>query len=192
MQVDIVDNGFRFHKSGFSNGKLVLLNGKELECYEKKTVAVPPLTGKDEKKAFARFFANNAFFLLENADRVFADSRMFLAPILLQSGLAYSGTNGFNSPVLGAYLEWWLYGNGGRVIDANGAERLVLGVSGSPLSGTNFCPSAYDDGHFEDLWLRPFGVAYHSFINHNQRYREAKNRFEAYSLEEVVKLLKVC
>jgi len=32
---------------------------------------------------------------------------MFLCPIYMQSGLAYTGSSGFEKPTLGIYIEWW-------------------------------------------------------------------------------------
>lgn len=188
MVIDIRDNAFRFNEEGFDGEKLHLLNGNILKCVAGKGAATA--TDKETQTDFLRFFAQNAFFLLKNADKIFADSRMFLSPIPVESGLAYVGNSGFCHPVLGAYLEWWLHGNGGRVTDHNGKERLVLKVSGSPLSGVNTCPATDAEGNIEHLCMRPFSTVCHSFIQHNQRYKAAKCGYEAYALEEVVKRLR--
>lgn len=50
-------------------------------------------------------FTENAWFLLDNAETIFSDSRMFLSPVKVQNGLAYTSTSGFWKPTLGVYLE---------------------------------------------------------------------------------------
>lgn len=150
-----------------------------------------PVEESEEKKAARRYnyrlFTENAWFLFNNAERIFNDSRMFFAPVNIENHLAYIGTNGFKDPTLGVYLEWWLnYGNAS--IDANG--NLVWYISGSPLSGCNACSSVTLDGkqvpieqhtRFSDIWR--------SFRDVNNRYNEAKQRCEAYTLEEVLRKL---
>lgn len=55
-----------------------------------------------------QFFLDHAFLFYRNAEAILKDSRMFLAPVPVRSGLAYSGGSGFASPTLGVYIEWWL------------------------------------------------------------------------------------
>ena len=62
---------------------------------------------EEEKEELKKLFIENAFLFLENRERILCDSRMFLSPVPIQSGLAYSGTSGFHRPTLGIYLEWW-------------------------------------------------------------------------------------
>ena len=118
-------------KETFPDGKIVLLNGTQLDCYpladedietEFQDKLELDTTGQyltvrkckpktthvsDEWMQKQQLFVDNAFYLLAHMDRIMNDSRMFLAPVAVQSGLAYTGTSGFKRPTLGVYLEWW-------------------------------------------------------------------------------------
>lgn len=140
-----------------------------------------------ERQYNHHLFTENAWFLLANAEQIFSDSRMFLAPVKIQNGLAYTGTSGFWRPTIGVYLEYWLNHKEASV-DKNG--NLVWYISGSPLSGRNCCGSVNPEGEqikitqqtsFSDIWR--------SFMNVNNRYTEAKQLCEAYTLEEVLIML---
>lgn len=112
-------------------GKIQLLNGNVLDCYPleqpenkvdnalkldtmgtylaisgKKPTAAP--RSDEEKEEEKKLFLNNAFRFLQYRDRIMSDSRMFLCSVPIQSGIAYTGTRGFQRPTLGIYLEWWL------------------------------------------------------------------------------------
>lgn len=129
-------------------------------------------------------FTENAWFLLANADKILSDSRMFLAPVKISNGLAYTGTSGFARPTIGVYLEWWL-NHKEAAIDKNG--NLVWYISGSPLSGSNCCSSVTFDGEQVKIAQRTsFSAIWRSFIEVNTRYTEAKQRCVAYTLEEVL------
>lgn len=129
-------------------------------------------------------FTENAWFLLANAEKIFSDSRMFFAPVNIVNGLAYTGRSGFGNPTIGVYLEWWLNYQEAS-IDKNG--NLVWFISGSPLSGSNCCSSVTQEGKHEKIAQRtPFSSIWSSFINVNKRYTEARQRCEAYTIEEVL------
>lgn len=131
-----------------------------------------------------RLFINNAWFLLENAETILSDSRMFLTPVSVRSGLAYFGEGGFKNPTVGVYLEWWL-NHKEASITPDGS--LIWYIAGSPLSGMHSCSSVSPDGktHTETT-LRPFSKVWRSFIDVNKRYTEVKQVCEAYSLEELL------
>ena len=99
-------------------GKIQLLNGTALDCFpleqpeakvdnelkldttgiymivgKPKPVAEP--TSDEQKKKEEKHFLHNAFLFLQHRDRIMSDSRMFLCPVPIQSGLAYTGTSGF-------------------------------------------------------------------------------------------------
>ncbi|MDE5808222.1 MAG: hypothetical protein K2H76_08900 [Muribaculaceae bacterium] len=129
-------------------------------------------------------FTENAWFLLANAEEILNDSKMFLAPVGIQNGLAYTGTSGFRRPTVGIYLEWWLYFSMASR-DSNG--DLVWYISGSPLSGSNCCSVVTPDGKQRKIAQRtPFRDIWQTFMDLNNRYTEAKQRCEAYSLEELL------
>lgn len=210
----MIDNNNKREKVEFPEGKIVLLDGKELECFPKadatangadasddmtidttgqyltignKKPAHPPID--EQKVAQKELFINNAFYLLAHKDRILSDSRMFLCPIAIQSGLAYTGTSGFRNPTLGIYIEWWLNCHGAMRIDEKGQRSLVFYLAGSPLSGCNKCSEVREDGKTSIVSLSSFGRHWGPFTNINTRYTDAKARYQAYTLEQVLDIL---
>ena len=110
---------------------ITLMNGEALECFPKQSAQTkfasdemqlnatgayldmgikpckPQPNADEEKERQKKLFTDNAFYLLAHSERIMRDSRMFLAPVAVQNGLAYTGTSGFNAPTVGIYLEWW-------------------------------------------------------------------------------------
>lgn len=193
--------------------KITLIDGRELECHpkaqhpesiESNDIALDT-TGKylqignkpksvvhdnkhEEEIAKAeQLFYRNAHLFLANADKIFSDSRLFLAPVCVENGLAYIGTSGMNNPVLGVYVEWWLYNNDVS-FDTEGYP--IWFISGSPLSGCHACSSVDHNGmtHRAQLNERLVDV-WRAFAKINTRYDEAKARYIAYDLQEVVNIL---
>lgn len=200
-------------KVTFPDGKIVLLNGTELDCYPLANEDVEvgfqdklelDTTGQyvtvrkckpktepasDERTQQQQLFVDNAFYLLAHMDRIMNDSRMFLAPVAVQSGLAYTGTSGFNRPTLGVYLEWWQTCDGAMRINNEGSRSLVYRLAGSPLSGSNRSSAVCEDGKIETVRLSSFINYWSPFIKINTRYSEAKVRYQAYTLQEVLDIL---
>lgn len=144
------------------------------------------------ERALAAFhihiFVENAWFLLENADKVFSDSRMFFAGVETGSHLAYFGKSGFKNACLGVYLEWWLHFSEESV---DKAGNLIWYMAGSPLTGANNCCSVTSEGkRVKMAGDTGFRGAWQSFIDVNSLYSEAKQRCEAFTLEEVLLKLK--
>ena len=194
-----------------AKGTMTLLNGALLDCYPLKhpearvdNAMKLDTTGKyltvgrskcrrdtasindEERKTL---FLNNAFLFLQNKDRIMSDSRMFLCPVPIQNGLAYTGTAGFNHPTLGVYLEWWLSCEKATILKEDKTKWLVYFISGSPLSGANKCGIVNEKGDIGSESICPFSPIWTSFTSINKRYDEAKSLYQAYTLEEVVKKL---
>ena len=210
----MIENNDKKEKVEFPKGKIVLLDGMELECFpkadatvngadasddmtidttgqylsiSKKKPAQPPI---DElKEAQKDLFVNNAFYLLAHKDRILRDSRMFLCPIAIQNNLAYTGTSGFRNPTLGVYIEWWLNCLGAMRIDDNGQRGLIIYLAGSPLSGCNSSAMVREDGIKEKIALSPFSSYWPMFVDINTRYTKAKHQYQAYTLEQVLNIL---
>ncbi len=142
-----------------------------------------------EKQAELKVFYDHAFFFLANKDRILSDSRMFLAPVPIQSGLAYTGTSGFHNPTLGVYLEFWTSCKYTTIIDEDGRKSLVCRIAGSPLSGCNKCDVVFEDGKVEPVQIRNFRYLWPSFMEINRKYDEAKATCESYSLQQVIDIL---
>lgn len=200
---------------GFPENKIVLLNGNVLDCIPKsyppkkiesndvkldttgryfsvgKRKRIEYLADEMAKRAASNkdFFLQHVFFFLHHASIIMSDSRMFLAPVDIESGLAYIGNNGFKSPTLGVYLEWWLSSRCDVMHDEEGEEALTYHIMGSPLSGCNHCSCIYADGKTKRITHSPFSPIWHGFVEVNRRYNEAKQIYESYTLQEVFEKL---
>lgn len=140
----------------------------------------------DQRK---ELFIRNAHRLIMESNRILADSRIFLAPIPIRCGLAYTGTSGFNNITLGIYIEWWKHNEFAWVKDDFGAKQPIYYIAGSPLSGANKCAYVGAEGNSCSVSVYPFRPVWSSFIEVNNRYTAAKQRYEAYTVEEVVEKL---
>lgn len=134
-----------------------------------------------------KLFYEHAHLFLANADKILSDSRLFLAPVNVVNGLAYTGTSGFHKPTLGVYIEWWLYHKDAS-IDAKG--HPIWFISGSPLSGSNACSAVDSKGKTHRAQLNgSFSAVWSSFVEVNNRYNEFKGCYMAYELREAIDIL---
>ena len=136
-----------------------------------------------------KLLCRNLNRLIAESDKILADSRMFLAPVPIHNGLAYFGTSGFHNPTLGVYIEWWRHHKCAWVIDELGEKQPLIYIAGSPLSGANRCAYVGAEGMSYGVSVTKFAPVWQSFVNVNTRYTEAKQRYEAYTLEEVIEKL---
>lgn len=138
----------------------------------------PRPNADEEKERQKKLFTDNAFYLLAHSERIMRDSRMFLAPVAVQNGLAYTGTSGFNAPTVGIYLEWWATCPEALRTDKEGCRSLVFHLAGSPLSGANRCAEVYEDGRVKSVSVSLFASHWQSFTAINTRYDEAKHIYQ--------------
>lgn len=137
----------------------------------------------------AELLCHNLHRLIAESDTILSDSRMFLAPVPIQNGLAYFGTSGFHNPTLGVYIEWWRHHKCSWIIDEFGEKQPLIYIAGSPLSGANKCAYVGAEGDSYGVSVTKFAPIWQSFVNVNTRYTEAKQRYEAYTIEEVIERL---
>lgn len=197
------------------DGKITLIDGSQLDCYpialpSEETVSgdfsldttgqylqigkKPHFTADKEladrrkqEEIDEKLFYEHAHLFLANADKILSDSRLFLTPVNVVNGLAYTGTSGFRKPTLGVYIEWWLYHKDAS-IDAKGCP--IWFISGSPLSGSNACSAVDRKGKTHRVQLNgSFSAVWSSFVEVNNRYNEFKGRYMAYDLQEVIDIL---
>ena len=196
-------------------GKIQLKNGNVLDCYPKtdQPCAIvrdklsldttgeffqigksreKRLSGKKspERPAWERLFLQEAFYLYEHREQIMADSRMFLTPLPFKNGLAYTGTSGLNQATLGIYLEWWDDCEKAVIREKDKVEALTYFIAGSPLSGANHCSAVDRKGQSVTMQFSPFLPIWSSFMRINQRYTEAKQRYQSYTLEETIAKLR--
>ena len=159
----------------------VIGNGATLRAYPQRAESPSAFNWpkEDVRRVDVELLKAHAHFLLENRERIFADSRMFLAPVNVMSGAAYIGA--LTKPCVGTYLEWWL---------RRGKDELAFHVSGSPLSGANVSKSIAKNGKLVTLPAPRFLNLVKEFQAAHNRYRAARERFDAYSLREVIQRLK--
>ena len=205
-----------FKDTATLNTKIALIDGSQLDCYPialppEETVSGEfslDTTGKylqvgkkphfvtdkelaerrKQEKIDAKLFYEHIHLFLANADKILSDSRLFLSPVNVVNGLAYTGTSGFRRPTLGVYIEWWLYHKDAS-IDAKG--NPIWFISGSPLSGRNACSTVDRKGKTHRAQLNGrFSAVWRSFMEVNTRYTEVKGRYMTYDLREVIDILK--
>jgi hypothetical protein len=140
----------------------------------------------DEEKEMKKLFLENAFVFLENRERILSDSRMFLCPVPIQNGLAYTGISGFRHPTLGIYIEFWKACPYSNIMEKDGKKWLLWHIAGSPLSGSNRCSLVNPQGETKYEQVTPFKDIWRPFMEINTRYDKAKWRYEAYTLREVL------
>lgn len=196
-------------------GKIKLLDGRVLDCYQSQRLKCEPLSNdleidtsgvylsmkkpigsrpvkderEDEEKELERLFLSNAFVLLDNRERILSDSRMFLCPLPIRNGLAYTGTSGFHHPTLGIYIEFWLHCPAATVMKDNGEKWLLWHIAGSPLSGSNRCSLVNSQGEWKCEQVSSFSGIWRPFMEINSRYNEAKSKYDAYTLRRVLSIL---
>ena len=176
--MSIIAEPYKEDKDFFPEGKIILTDGRVLDCYplteqkpekiesdsleldltgqyltigRRKPTPVPKPSATVEE--LRQLFVSNAFYLLAHKERILSDSRMFLCPVAIQNGIAYTGTSGFRKPTLGVYLEWWGLVKEAMHIDKNDCRSLVYQLAGSPLSGRNCCSAVREDGKTETVSL---------------------------------------
>ena len=201
-------NNITTDKGEFPDGKIILLDGRVVDCYpravdeqdrtfdgkavpdeEPQSPARKPQSTDKEKEADKERFIKNAFFFFAHKERILTDSRMFLCPVPIQSGMSISGTSGFENPTLGVYLQWWERCEGAMCIDKKGRHYLVFKLAGSSLSGHNVCDEVCEDGKTKCSHLYDFKVLRDGFIRINNIYKNVKQKYQAYSLQQVLDIL---
>lgn len=197
------------------NGKITLIDGSQLDCFPIAISSEESISGefsldttgqylqagkkphfvtdkeiverRKQEEIDARLFYEHAHLFLANAEKILSDSRLFLAPVNIVNGLAYTGTSGFHKPTLGIYIEWWLYHKDAS-IDAKGCP--IWFISGSPLSGSHACSAVDRKGKTHRAQLNgSFMAVWRSFVEVNNRYNAFKGRYMAYDLQEVIDIL---
>ena len=178
---------FTSQKIVHPQGKIELLGSTIISCSPKQTV-LPDPKSPEERNRLIRLFTDNIGLFIQHRRTVLNDSRMFLAPIAISNGLAYTGA--FTPATLGIYLEWWGSCNDAVRINEQGMKSFICRLSGSPLSGRNSCTQVYPDGYCENVEMPDFNHLWKSFSKINSRYNVAKRDYEAYSLQQVIDKLK--
>lgn len=194
------------------DGKILLRNGNVLDCYPKENqpqIILPDEIGLDrsgeylkikglpkktthecEDEPWRKLFFREAFFLYDHKEQIMSDSRMFLTPLPFNNGLAYTGTSGMNKATLGVYLEWWEDCEQSVIRDKDQVVALTYFIAGSPLSGANNCSAINRKGRTITIHYSYFSPIWSSFMRINQRYSEAKQIYQAYTLEETIAKLR--
>lgn len=163
------------------DGKILLRNGAVTDGY--------PATGNAaECRDVTALFKRNAWEIYRRREEIYADSRMFLAPLDVGCNLAYIGRNGIADATLGVWLEWWESLDVLRV-DEKGRERLVYYFAGSPLSGKNCCQAVTPGGKDLCVSMSPFAPVWSTFLRINSRYVDPRRLFDAYTFEQTLKKL---
>ena len=167
-------------KMNNSDNTITLLNGTTLVCYPKTELTEGIEEEDARKEQDLRFFLDHAHDFRKNADKIFQDSRMFLAPVP-ECGF-------FSHPTLGIFLEWWIYGEEDFRKDKEGNDALTYYMIGNPMTGRNLCGCVYPDGTTKTIRHKSFMYVMDDYRSISNRYK-ALGRFDAYSLQEVWEIL---
>jgi hypothetical protein len=165
-------------------------------CLDKGGEFLKMRKGADEKKGWPTnepwkdLFLKEAFFLYEQKDKILSDTRMFFTPLPFSNNLAYTGTSGLSDATLGIYLEWWDDCEQAVIKNDEEVYALTFFIAGSPLSGSNRCSAVNRNGKEFTIQFSSFLPIWTSFMRINQRYDEAKQIYQAYTLEETVSKLR--
>ena len=143
----------------------------------------------EAKEVLRKLFIDNAFYLLAHRERILRDSRMFLTPVSVQNKLAYTESPGMDAPTIGVYLEWWSHCLGSMVISDSGRMSLIYELTGSPHSKVTSGRQLYENGETEPIHSYGHVQYWKSLIEINKRYSEAKEIYQAYTLQELLDIL---
>lgn len=171
------------HLTEHPQSKIRLLDGRLIDAFPK------PNGHEDIEGGSYELFISSAHLLYQNRDTILQDSRMLLAPLSIDNNMAYTGSYGFQNPVLGVYVEWWLNCKKSIILKPAGHFSLVCFMAGSPLSGMNLCLVVDENGVKEKVTIRPFSDLWQPFVSINMRYEPCKNVYEAYTFEKVLSIL---
>ena len=196
----IIENGIRLQDGNVIRGypkqdaivelckKTPMLDTTEEYLSIGKKPAKPKPTDEEERY-LQKLFTDNAFLILANRERILSDSRMLLTPVTVRNGLAYSGT--FQTATLGVYIEWWMCAPYSVLFDEkDDTMALIWYLSGSPLSGGNLCSMVTEDGKTETVKVPFFKKLWPKFTDILADYHDAKELYQAYTLPEVIDILK--
>lgn len=159
------------------------------EYFSAKKTFVKPKPADEEERYLQKLFTDNAFLILANRERILDDSRMLLTPVPVRNGLAYSGA--FQTATLGVYIEWWMNAPYSVLFDEkDDTMSLIWYLSGSPLSGGNLCSMVTEDGKAETVRVHFFRKLWPKFTDILADYHDAKRLYQAYTLPEVIDILR--
>lgn len=201
------------NKSAVTNNMMTLMNGQQLNVYEKLEKVFPQhannevnntlaldaeaedlfvarrkreIEQRDQKRKEQReAFVRSLWYFYEHRDVIYQDSRMFMAPVPMVNSLAYTGTRGFRAPVLGVYMEWLEHCEQAHVSDDNGMHAMIYQFAGSPRSGSNHCMAVNCMGETSAVHIVGFKSLWTSFMEINTRYDDYKGEAEAFDVEAV-------
>lgn len=175
---------YKYKNKEMQTKTITLMNGNKLECEVGK-----PFTGKTkteiykEEGKFLPVFENFVWLLLENADLIMKDSRMFLCPIYSQSFPSFLT---IRRPRLGTFIEWWTQCSD---VSCDKYGNPIYYISGRPMTGGHSCCSIDKCGNSRTPYERDFITIVKSFSSVNNKYMEVKADGEYYEFEEVLKIL---
>lgn len=128
-----------------------------------------------------RLMVEHSWFLFDNKDSVFRDSKMFLTPVNIQSGGIPIGT--IVKPMLGTYLEMWS--------DMDDKSILPIRCAGSVLSGSSWSKGVDRDGNVVDINPETrYSEMLKRFESYHSRYADERRKFSSYSLMETIMRLR--
>ena len=136
-----------------------------------------------------QLFADSAWLLYNNRERILADPRMAYAPIDMGNWLMYSGERAFKGATIGVYLDWWQECEEAIVRGGDGKKRLIVHFGGSPLSSLNECQMVDENGMVSETHVQNVHILWRPFCDICRRYADGEKPEYPYCLEEVMQKL---
>ena len=138
-----------------------------------------------------QLFAESAWLLYNNREKILADPRMAYAPIDMHHTLSVVDSETFEGATIGVYLEWWHMCENATSTNEQGTPTLVVRFFGNPLFGMNRCLVVTPDGTIEKWSCPRFGSLWEPFAWTVRMFkRDRPANLEPYTLEEVINKLK--
>ena len=104
--------------------------------------------------------------------------------------MAYVGPIPFASPTLGIYIEFWKNSEYAVFNNKDNIQRVVGEMAGSSLSGNNFSVCGDKYGRTKEMHIKNFSSIARDFMLINSRYKEVKEKYDAYTLSEVIEIFR--
>lgn len=160
--------------------EITLLDTRTLTCYPRQERAQTQWRESEEVLTEnKRLFITNVHRFIRNADIILSDSRLFLSPVGFYTSIGPTAM-----PCLGAFVEWWLFCD---EYSRDEAGNPIYSISGNPMTGTNGCGSVDAEGNTHRAILRQrFIEVVKSFNSIANRYRQAMEKYEAYTFTQIL------
>ena len=178
------------------NNTIELLNGSVLKYFSGDNMSTQTIDIETE----ANCLFENAWFFYRNRERIYTDSRMFLARVPMRNsvggfhvamgnsqGQFYGNSN--DIATLGGLLEFWERGDKSVCKCEDGRMALIYGVIGNPMTGSCNIYVINEDGTNSSIKSSDMVRRLKEQLKYCKRYLEEAKVADAFTIEQVRNLL---